>query len=307
MLSQKHLSLSALNPLFTLTSNSTRYTTFIQGSKKMQKLTQEGQNFVNDLSQRYNLSTDTIINMIIAVNNGGGTMAQFNIPELGGSGQWMQGGMTMVGDMFNYGLKNTVDNLCSEISNALATMTIFPIIPAGTKGSAQWWPTNLGTPFSSGAQNNIRYAVFPHRLAVELNGNITVYDTLDHNISGVSQQQGSDTSLTFSSQYGTISVATLPIVSGTATPPPAPQNNFAQADVNNFQNEVQTQQAPAETVAETPTEIPAEAPTVNTTQNDTQSSNTIIDLIQKLAALHDAGALTDEEFNAKKSELLSRL
>ncbi len=259
----------------------------------MQKLTPEGQNLVNDLSNRYNLSQEAVIYMIGAVNNGGGSMAQFNCPELGGSGQWMRGGMTMVGDMFNHGLKNTVDNLCSEISNALATMTIFPVIPAGTKGSNQWWPTNLGVPFSSGAQNNIRYAVFPHRLAIELNGEVTVYDTLDNNISGVSQQQGGDTSLTFSSQYGTISVSTLPIVSGKGIPP-VPKTNFAEPLQNNFSNpmmpEKNTQQ---------------NEPKMNIKQN--ASSNTIIELIEKLSQLRDAGALTDDEFNSKKSELLSRL
>jgi hypothetical protein len=71
----------------------------------------------------------------------------------------------------------------------------------------------LGSPFSSGAQNNIRYAVFPNRLAVELNGQITIYDTLDHQISGVSQQQGSDTSLTFNSLWGKIRVNSLPLIS----------------------------------------------------------------------------------------------
>jgi hypothetical protein len=49
------------------------------------------------------------------------------------------------------------------------------------------------------------------RLAVELNGHVTVYDSLDHQISGVSQQQGSGGSLTFTSQYGTVSVSSLPI------------------------------------------------------------------------------------------------
>ena len=259
----------------------------------MQKLTPEGQNFVNDLSNRYNLSTEAIIHMIIAVNNGGGTMAQFNSPELGGGGQWMQGGMTMVGDMFNYGLKNTVDSLCNEISNALATMTIFPIIPAGTKGSSQWWPTNLGAPFSSGAQNNIRYAVFPQRLAVEINGETTVYDTLDHNISGVSQQQGGDTSLSFSSQYGTISVSTLPVISGQGTPPP-PQTNFAEPVENNLSNQEPMEQS---------TNI--QEPVIDANQNE--SDNTIIGLIQKLSELHDAGILTHDEFNFKKSELLNRL
>ena len=254
----------------------------------MQKLTLEGQNLVNNLSSRYNLSPDAIIHMIGAVNNGGGTMAQFNSPELGGSGQWMQGGMTMVGDMFNYGLKMTVDNLCGEISNALMTTTIFPVIPAGTPGSNQWWPVGLGIPFSSGGQNNIRYAVFPQRLAVEVNGQVTVYDTLDHNIGGVSQQQGGDTSLTFSSQYGTVSVTTLPIISGdTATQQPVAQTNFAQE----IDNTVSNQQPIVEEI--------------NTQKNE--SSSSIIELIEKLSQLHEAGALTDDEFNTKKAELLSRL
>ena len=209
-------------------------------------------------------------------------MAQFNSPELGGSGQWMQGGMTMVGDMFNNGLKMTVENLCSEISNALATTKIFPVIPAGSPGSNQWWPVELGTPFSSGGQNNIRYAVFPQRLAVEINGQVTVYDTLDHNIGGVSQQQGGDTSLTFSSQYGTISVSTLPVVSGNENIiQPAPQTNFAEA------NQTDTIQ--------------------NISIQENESSTDTIELIQKLSQLHAAGALTDDEFNTKKSELLGRL
>jgi len=264
----------------------------------MQKLTPEGQNLVNDLSSRYNLSADAVIHMIGAVNNGGGSMAQFNSPELGGSGQWMRGGMTMVGDMFNNGLKNTVDNLCSEISDALATMIIFPIAPAGTRASNQWWPTylNLGVPFSSGGQNNIRYAVFPNRLAVELNGEVTVYDTLDNNIGGVSQQQGGDTSLTFSSQYGTISVSTLPIVYGSGNLPPAPQNNFAEPSQNNLSNPVPL---------EAETNINEDESTMNINQNE--SADTIIGLIEKLSQLRDAGALTDDEFNTKKAELLSRL
>jgi hypothetical protein len=50
--------------------------------------------------------------LLQAVVNGNGTMAQLGNWELGGNGQWMQGGMTMVGDMFNYGLKAKV---CTEV------------------------------------------------------------------------------------------------------------------------------------------------------------------------------------------------
>lgn len=256
----------------------------------MQKLTPEGQNLVNDLANRYNLNRDTVVYMIGVVNNGGGTMAQFNSPELGGSGQWMRGGMTMVGDMFNNGLKNTVDNLCTEISNALSNIQIFPIAPTGTKESNQWWPThlNLGSPFSSGGQNNTRYAVFANRLAVEINGEVTVYDTLDNNIGGVSQQQGGDTSLTFSSQYGTISVSSLPVIYGINTTPSLTKNNFAQEP----------------SFTPTSNSTPNEA-TVNF-ENATQIDD-IVELIEKIARLHNSGILSDEEFNSKKTELLSRI
>jgi hypothetical protein len=82
----------------------------------MQRLTDQGWQKILELSQRYGVSTDAVMSMLQSVMNGNGTMAQFFHPELGGGGQWMQGGMTMVGDMFNYGLKSKVDGLCSELS-----------------------------------------------------------------------------------------------------------------------------------------------------------------------------------------------
>jgi len=256
----------------------------------MQKLTSVGENLVNDLTSRYGLSHDAVMHMLIAVNNGGCSMAQFNCPELGGSGQWMRGGMTMVGDMFNTGLKTTVDNLCNELANILSNNQVFPTIEAGTAGSNQWWPTDLGSPFSSGAQNNIRYAVFPNRLAVELNGQVSIYDTLDHTIGGVSQQQGGNDSLTFNSQWGVINVSSLPLISG-QTASATPQNNFADIAQN-----PQTQQEPSHSFEQ-----------VNDTNNEQyQATQQMIDILKKLAELRDLGILTDDEFNAKKSELLNQ-
>ncbi|MFQ3187468.1 MAG: hypothetical protein ACI8Q3_002511 [Marinomonas primoryensis] len=266
--------------------------TSLSESSKMQNLTQDGQHLVNSLSSRYNLSFDAVLHMLIAVNNGSGSMAQFNCPELGGGGQWMRGGMTMVGDMFNYGLKSTVDNLCNELANGLANMQVFMPLPKGSRSSNQWWPGDLGQPFSSGAQNSTRYAIFPKRLAVEVNGNVTVYDTLDNNIGGISQQQGGNSSLTFSSQYGTILVNTLPVVSGTGSAPimraPAPQNNFI----------------------EPPAPAPYKStPAMQTTQNfsNTTSVDDVIQLIEKLAKLRDMGAISDNEYNSKKTDLLNRI
>lgn len=257
----------------------------------MQKLTQAGDNLVNELANRYNLSREAIIHMLIAVNNGGGSMAQFNSPELGGSGQWMRGGMTMVGDMFNHGLKMTVDNLCSELANGLANQEVFPVIPAGTPGSSQWWPADCGVPFSSGGQNNTNYAIFPGKLAVQLNGQVTVYDTLNHNIGGVSQQQGGDDSLTFSSQFGTISVNQLPIISGAGMPAANSNTNFTQPPEAQISQPAFTQ----------------ENEQFNSANSGASSTDDVIGLIEKLAKLRDAGALTEQDFNTKKMELLARI
>jgi hypothetical protein len=277
----------------------------------MQNLTPSGQQLVNDLSYRYRISPEAVVHMLVAVNRGGGRMAQFNCPELGGSGQWMRGGMTMVGDMFNHGLKMTVDNLCNELSAGLANMQVFPVVEAGTPGSSQWWPAGLGSPFSSGSQNNLRYAVFPNRLAVQLNGQVTVYDTLNHSIGGVSQQQGGDSSLTFSSQFGTVAASSLPIVSGPGIPQ-APRTNFAQPQNNGNQAQSQSNQPlPAVSNNSQNSMNSNQAPPSN---NDLQrnapgsaSANDMLELIGKLASLRDAGALTTEEFDRKKSELLSRI
>ncbi|MCB8882560.1 hypothetical protein ACELLULO517_20105 [Acidisoma cellulosilytica] len=74
-----------------------------------------------------------------------------------------------------------------------------------------WWPADLGQPSTSGSQNAMRYAFFPekHRLLVEKDGNLTAYDTGDHHISGVSQQQSQGQDLAFTSQNGTVGLDEL--------------------------------------------------------------------------------------------------
>ena len=251
----------------------------------MQTLTPDGQRIVDDVARRHGISLDAVIALLRALVAGGGTMAQFNHHDLGGMGQWAQGGMIMVGDMFNQGLKYRVDNLCNELANVLHTSTVFAPPPAQTQyqgtggnvslfvqgdGSGNWWPVDLGHPSSTGSQNNMSYACFPgmRRLAILNNGQVTIYDTGNHDIGGFSQQQGGDQSLTFSSQWGIVRVYDLPVVSGNAQPAVAPRPRA---------------QAPA------------------------MGNDEIFRSIEQLASLHQKGVLTNEEFAAKKAELLSRL
>jgi len=206
----------------------------------MQQLTPEGLRIVNELSQRHGFGTDAVTQMLYAVQYGNGSMAQFSHPEFGGSGQWMRGGMIMIGDMFNNNLKGRVDSLCHQISETLAGQP--GLAHSGSFQSqsqwgedqqnqttggiggqspffvpdprANWWPAELGSPTASGSQNSMRYAYFAtaRRLAVDAGGEVWVYDTQNHQIGGFSQQQGSSNSITFSSQFGTVNLASLPVV-----------------------------------------------------------------------------------------------
>ena len=82
---------------------------------------------------------------------------------------------------------------------------------------------DLGSPASAGAQNNLRYAFFPgpRRLAIQQEGRVRVYDTGEHMLSGFSQQQGGDQSLTFTSQFGLVRVADLQPVHPREDRPPS--------------------------------------------------------------------------------------
>ena len=301
----------------------------------MRQLTQEGQRAVADIAGRYQLSAEAIQHMLNAVNNGAGSMAQFNCPELGGSGQWMRGGMTMVGDMFNHGLKSTVDNLCNELSTLLANTQVYPVASATSGNSNQWWPDGLGAPHSSGSQNGSRYAVFSNRLAVESAGQVTVYDTLDHQINGVSQQQGNDATLTFRSQHGMVSLESLPRVSDAQDSKVSQPSATDSARLSGAQDSKVSQtnaidsarlSGATNTFPNGKSDDPPAADNSGTQESagysggdthdasvgesrnkPTESASDVLSLIEKLAELHSAGILSDEEFNSKKQDLLSRI
>jgi hypothetical protein len=93
----------------------------------LRQLTEQGRQRIDELALRYSVSADAVMTLLQVLVNSNGTMAQFSHWEFGGNGQWMPGGMTMVGDMFNHGLKAKVDGLCSELSQLLAQQPFVPV------------------------------------------------------------------------------------------------------------------------------------------------------------------------------------
>ncbi len=181
---------------------------------------------IHQLALKHNLGESSINQLVTGLLNSGGGQVQFNIPEFGGMGQWMNG-MVMAGSLFDHALKARVDNVCSDIAAQVRAGTLrhdAPPVSSNRAGEVSirfsrgntWWPGNLGVPAATGSQNELRYAWFPamRRLAVDLGGRVWVYDTADHRIGGVSQQQSPHgMTLTFTSQHGIIDLASLPVVS----------------------------------------------------------------------------------------------
>ncbi|MBL8424154.1 MAG: SHOCT domain-containing protein [Candidatus Accumulibacter phosphatis] len=292
----------------------------------MRQLSPSGQRAIDEISQRHGFSANAVLSMLESVINGNGSMAQFSHPEFSGSGQWMRGGMIMVSDMFDNYLKGRIDGLCNELSNLIANQPelirsgsfqsqsqggqggyhsgqvqsgfgggqqqgragpVGPVslfVPPAPGTSGDWWPRNLGAPNSSGAQNGVRYAYFAQaqRLAIDVGGTVTVYDTLDHQIGGFSQQQSVGGTLSFASQHGLIDVASLPVVSSTGQPP------------------VRSPARPAASY-QTTSVAPESAPAAGRGEQD------VFATLERLADLRAKGILSDEEFSAKKTELLSRI
>jgi Short C-terminal domain len=116
------------------------------------------------------------------------------------------------------------------------------------------------------------------RLALDINGKMTVYDTQDHQINGFSQQQPGSGSFSFSSQLGGVDVSRLPIVSGAKGAKTSPESLHKAA----------TQQQAA-------------------TSGAAGGREDVLTAIERLAELYARGILTEAEFSAKKAELLGRL
>ena len=229
---------------------------------------------IRTLAQRHGFSEAAVRHMADAVARGHGSMAAFDHPEFGGPGQWMRGGLLMLGDAFNHELKARVDALCNTLSGQVR---LAPGMAWATSTADRWWPGTLGQPTATGQQNDLYYAYFAdaRRLAVRRGETVTVHDTGDHRIQGVSQQQsGGHSAVQFESQHGPVDLGQLPQVS--------PGNSSRGA-------------------SELRPEFPAEnAPRA-------ASSDALFDAIERLGDLHERGLLTDEEFAAKKQALLARI
>lgn len=255
------------------------------------------------LASQHGFSIEALNELSRALSAGGGAMAQFSHPELGGSGQWMRNGMVMVGDMFNHRLAGRVAAVCEALA-PLVGASLPPVAQRhldvdGRPPSAE---EQFGLPAASGSQNGMRYAWFPahRRLVVEGHGRRRVFDTADLAIHGVAQQQSVDGTITFTSQHGPVDLASLREVD---VPAHGIHGHSREAGPGARADENRERSTSARPAAADSTVVEAEAASSVAPTSQAQT----LDLLSKLAELHARGVLTDQEFTSKKSQLLDRL
>ena len=173
---------------------------------------------VTKIALAHGVSVGAVDAALRALRHGRGTMAQFSHPDFGGMAQWSAGGMSMVGDMFNATMKAKLDGVLRDLAGALGRGDLPSGAPTGRHASnvagLSDWPEDFGSAAAAGSQNDMRYAFFPsaRRLVIDDGGKRTIYDTGEHVITGVSQQQSSERTLTFRSQLGPVTVSDLTVV-----------------------------------------------------------------------------------------------
>lgn len=153
-----------------------------------------------------------------------------------------------------------------------------------------------GSPDCAGAQNGRKYAYFAsqRRLALSDGARVTVHDTLGHRISGVSQQQSSGSHVVFTSQEGPVDIVRLPVVWSNAPRDAMPTTSREAKALRN-------------------TDRSATLPCSGSDHGIGQGGHAAphnddtMALIERPAELRAKDILTDEEFQAKKAELLARL
>jgi Short C-terminal domain len=115
------------------------------------------------------------------------------------------------------------------------------------------------------------------------------------------QQQGSGYgAVSFTSQFGTFDVSSLPEAETPAAAPAPQYQSQYQSDRPAPQHQSQYQSGPAP-------RFPPQTRAPEPASGASGDLAAIVTAIESLAGLHQRGILSDEEFAAKKTELLGRL
>ena len=265
----------------------------------MHELTSQGEQAVADLSARYGVSTGAVRALLEAVQLGNGTMAQFSHPELGGRGQWMAGGMTMVGDMFSPGLQARVSGLAGELSSLLASTPVYAVRRArpgpaqltrrirGRGGRPSWdSPDRADARTAPVTRCSRRPGGLPCRAAARPSASTARWTMSFTACSSRGASRARCRSPASTARSPSRACRWQALTAARCRPGPGPPRSRS-----------------CRAHRRSP---PPSGPSGQAVPSGTDA-DAVLAVLERLGDLHRRGVLTDEEFAAKKAEILSRL
>jgi len=173
---------------------------------------------IQSVASRYLVDERVVRRLYDQLKGSCATACSFDIPELGGAGEWSPGHVTGAPGA-DHSLRMRIDGLCSELAaliqgsetSAPEALTRKPHsapasgrvdMPAGDS----WWPASFGTPAASGDRFGMRYAFFPgaRRLLIQQGARIDSHDTREYQVKGVAEMSGGTSELSFETDKGAV-------------------------------------------------------------------------------------------------------
>ena len=231
-----------------------------------------------------------------------GSQAQFNHPDLGGMGQWSGGGMIMIGDMFNQGLKHRVDALCNELAGLVRSN------PRSTPASrkARWRGQSVrrgigfAEPLVAAGTGRARVGRRAERNAIRIFPALAASRSTGR--SGPRIRLGRASAVGLFATAGRRSIADLH----------QPIRRRSLADLPLVRRRADRPRSVALCARRRRRRTPQAAPSAAAVAAPTDCacprfSDDVLRTMERLAELRRKDILTEEEFSAEKAELLARL
>jgi len=173
---------------------------------------------IQSVAERYLIDEPVVRRLYDQLKGSCATACRFDIPELGGVGEWSPGHVTGAPGA-DHSLRMRIDGLCSELAALIqGSQTSAPealtreahTAPASARvdlpAGDSWWPASFGSPAVSGDKFGMRFAFFPRakRLLVQQGGRIDAHDTSDDQITGVAEMTGGTSDLGFNTNRGAV-------------------------------------------------------------------------------------------------------